>query len=243
MNKTVTFLFLSICNIVFSQVVKTTEQPPASNQPKVIVFKPDSETSDKNYTPEFRHMIKISPLMFFNGDFPLFYELRLGNNTSLEVAAGITNKDHINAIFDEINDNNPNYLYEYDETTEYEFGKSFRVAFKYWPSKYGALDEGYYFSPEFLYRNYQSTSLMEYYSPNNTLSELLYDKERVVKEFRMLVGWVYYLDDNVFFEYFVGVGLANITTKFSLSGSTTPEFVDDKSRPNYIVGIKLGFSL
>ncbi len=242
MNKIVTVLFLSACNIVFSQVVKTSDTPASTNQPKVIVFKPDSGTNSKNYTPEFRHMIKISPLMFFNGDFPLFYELRLGTNTSIEVAAGITNKDHINELYDEVNNNNSNVFYDYDETTEYQFGRSLRMAFKYWPSKYGALDEGYYFSPEFLYRNYKSTSLVEDYSSNNTVTEY-YDKERAVKEFRMLAGWVYYLDDNVFFEYFVGVGLASITTKYSLANATKVELEEKKSRPNYIVGIKLGFSL
>ena len=110
MNKIVTLLFLSACNIVFSQVVKTSDTPQSSSQPKVIVFKPDGGTSSKKYTPEFRHMIKISPLMFFNGDFPLFYELRLGTNTSIEVAAGITHKDHINELYDEMNDNSSIYL-------------------------------------------------------------------------------------------------------------------------------------
>ena len=94
------------------------------------------------------------------------------------------------------------------------------MAFKYWPSKYGALDEGYYFSPEFLYRNYKSTSMIEDYQSNNTVTEF-YDQERIVKEFRMIAGWVYYLDDNVFFEYFVGVGLANINTKYYLKNSST----------------------
>lgn len=245
MNKIVTVLFLSAFNVVFSQVVKTTPAPSSSsNQPKVIVFKPDSTTDSKGYTPEFRHMIKISPLMFFNGDFPLFYEMRVGNNTSIEVAAGMTSKDHIHEIYDEMNDNNANLFYEYGETTEYQFGRSLRAAFKYWPSKYGALDEGYYFSPEFLYRNYKSTISAEVYDADLEMYQTLaYNRERTVKEFRMLVGWVYYLDDNVFFEYFVGVGLASINNKYFVDNSSQPEFVEDKSRPNYIVGIKLGFSL
>lgn len=241
MYKLLVGLFLCSFNLIFSQVVKTNENESTIYQPKVIVFKPDDDSNNKEYTPEFRHMIKISPLMYFNGDFPIFYELRLGKNTSFEVALGITHKDFINEIRDEANNNGFSSSY-YNETRENQFGNSFRAAFKYWPSKYGALDEGFYFSPELLFRNYKSS----FYTENTSSTKVetnFYNQERIVKELRLLAGWVYYLDDNVFFEYFVGVGLADVNTKYSLNGAKSPDLNSQKSKPNYILGAKLGFSL
>lgn len=239
----ISLIFLCLNEISWSQTIQNSDSKEKLQQPKVVVFNPEgsSDSNVKSKEPEFRHMLKISPIMFLNGDFPLFYEYRLGRNVSTEAAIGITHKDYIYEVFEAARDN-----YDYASESIYTTGNSFRASLKYWPSKYGAMEEGYYFSIEYLNRKYNSSITFDEY--DNNLDDYIYSEyslTRKVSEWRLLFGYVYYLDDKVFFEYFGGIGMGNITTEgpyYDRNNNLTLG-VQKKSRPNYIVGWKIGFAL
>ena len=245
MKKLISIILIIFCfsETSLSQTIQNSEPEEKLQQPKVVVFNPEgnSDSNVNSKEPEFRHMIKISPIMFINGDFPIFYEYRLGRNLSIEAAIGITHKDYIHELFEATKGD-----FSYDNEELYTTGNSFRSSLKYWPSKYGAMEEGYYFSIEYLNRNYNSTLTFEDYD-NNTSEYIFYEspKKRNISEWRLLFGYVYYLDDKVFFEYFGGIGMGTVTTDgpYYDRNYNLKSGIQKRSRPNYIVGWKIGFSI
>lgn len=247
MNKLtiLSFLLLLFFDKAFTQTIQNGETSEALSQPKVVVFTSggDSENGNKKNTLNYRHMFKINPLMYFKGDFPVLYEFRFAKDFSSELGIGFTHKDYVYEVFET--------RYSYDPNPEYSTGASYRLGLKYWPSKYGALEEGFYFSLEYLYRKYNSMEFHfiyvgnsnDYYIDNEYL-DLEIATERIQKQTSLVVGYVYYLDDYVFFEWYTGIGFQN-NEKKGLHYDRNDDYTigtKKESKPTYLLGIKIGFS-
>jgi hypothetical protein len=187
---------------------------------------------DKN----FHTVIKINPLLVFNGDIPVYAERRLRDKISVEGSVGFTYQDYFNELV---------LLDGYENYKRYpKPGYSFSGALKYYPSNYTrALDE-FYFGPEIRYRRYNS-EVEDLSATPATLSRLV--EYRTLIDFKMTFGYMAYVADNVLFDIYGGIGIRHrdmVQAKYdySYSSSTSQVFLESTNDfiPTLAAGVKFG---
>src|ERR1700758_932187 len=68
----------------------------------VIIFNNNSsQTASAHKKTKDDNIIKIAPLGFINGSFPILYERVITDFFTVQVGAGLTNKNYIRAVFEE----------------------------------------------------------------------------------------------------------------------------------------------
>jgi hypothetical protein len=184
------------------------------------------------------NLIKINPLLIFNGDIPIYFERRLGDKYSVEAGLGITHTDYIYEAF-HIDDY---YYYDEDFERNAKIGYSVSGSFKYYPSNYTkALDE-FYFGPEIRHRRYNTevtdcgTSSLTGYLP----------EFRVLTDFKFVVGYIFYISDNVVVDLYGGIGMRKRNSSRAFCDDSGSVRVIDYERINDIsptisTGFKFGF--
>jgi hypothetical protein len=207
----------------------------AQDGPKVVVF---NQSSDEDQTVmTAKNLFKLSLLEAFSGDISLYYERVLSENAAVELGIGATIDDYLGSI---VYADDP-YTTSIDGSTSL-IGRSFALGFRYYPFK--ASDE-FYFAPEFKYRFYHSqTNYGSVSAPN------LLESSKNFTNFRISVGYVYYFDDNIFIDYYAGVGLANFhyrgyNSVYDGNTGLTNYVAFDQTRPRpwLSLGVKFGFGL
>lgn len=88
----------SLCTFSINAEAQTKKQTKDSSV--VIIF---SETTTPSQTKKVRssenNIVKISPLGFLTGRFPLSFERRITDFLAIEASGGVTNKNYIRSIF------------------------------------------------------------------------------------------------------------------------------------------------
>lgn len=189
----------------------------------------------KRIDHEIYNLVKLNPLALFNGDLPVYYERRLGDQLSAEAGVGLTYSfDLWNKLFGL----SPSY-----ETHTPRLGYSARVALHFFPNKYIAAPEEWYFGPEIAYRHY-GTTLSEcggYVDPIGV------KESRNYLDFKVHVGYILFVTDAVFFDFYAGFGMRYRDYFFANCDYSGPVTViqqpthDAAWVPAIATGIKFGF--
>lgn len=184
--------------------------------------------SDNN----IRHLVKLNPLLIFLGDIPVYYEHRISDHVSIEAGLGMTMTDYYLNLTDEIITDN----------VKTKIGYSLVGSAHFYPSKYYLGMQEIYFSPELRLRNYFS-EVVQYGS--KIISPAI-DQKRIMTDFQIKVGYINYFTDNVFVDYYAGIGIRNrvmtvaeiqdIGNALSITMKNSNDLV-----PCISAGVKIGF--
>ena len=192
---------------------------------------------------EQKHLFKLNPLLIINGDLPVYYERRLTHNWALEGSIGVTLKDYLYDLF-YFDPSAPSDVRLAPER-KYKAGYSFSLSPRFYPS--GTFEETdiFYFAPEVRFRKYRSQALKSE-SSNSTFEEDFVDEYRQLIDLKLTFGYVTYLDDNIFIEWYGGIGVRMRTQRQaviledSYPQETITESVNDM-KPIISSGFKIGF--
>lgn len=212
-------------------------QTPPSNNPGTVTYsRIDYKREPKDHG--LYNLFKFNPLAFFNGDFPFYWERRLGDHIATEVGLGFTHQDllYTNSLFSTA----PDYI-----ERKARFGFSGRVGLHIYPSKWRMALEDWYFGPEFHFRqhNMHMTACGEV-TPTDKMKEY-----RRLIDFRMVGGYIQHLNEQVSLDWYVGVGIRNRDLFQCNCDFTGPVTIIQEGKHNWssvptlALGVKLGFGL
>jgi hypothetical protein len=216
------FLFFSCAvQLAFSQ-----------DGPKVVVF---NQQNDEDQWASSTRLVKLSLLEIASGDISLYYEKVLAEKVSAEVGIGMTMDDYLGStIFDD-------QFGQVSNDVQQLIGYSFGAGLRYYPFR--ASDE-FYFAPEFKHRFYHTL----YNLNNGGPTPLSFEETKTSTNARISVGYVYWFDDNIFVDFYGGVGLN--MNKFkeyeAVFDQTTFEYtyverITQRPMPWLTLGLKFGF--
>lgn len=222
----------------FAQTDSTIQQ---NNQPRVVVFNSPSSVAKKKKKASELNVVKLNVFSIFAGDIAMHYERKLADKISVEAGTGVTLRDFLAAAVSADDYNDINQGSSQDYRRDYLLGYSFNVGLRVYPS--GAMEE-FYFMPDFRFRKYNSE-----YIPDGAVTGV---KEFVkMSDYKMNIGYVNYIDDNIILDYYVGIGIRKkvssvygTTEKYDPNlGYYTEEGLIYKDRfvPAITLGLKFGF--
>jgi hypothetical protein len=256
MRFSISFLF-----VVLFFVVSTTKAQDTIITNVIVFDKTDLKTSSDSTIKktdkisQFKNAIKLNPLLFLRGELPVYYERVINKNFSLEVAIGVTFKDYLGGMFEEISSDDFGFMGA-DVTEKMKANLSYKFGVRFFPSGY-ALD-GVYFSLEFAKRNYDmnlsiKNSLPEFdpitftQIQNNTI--YTFNEQRYHNELKFIYGEnEFFYWDNSFLDFYIGAGIDfysekkvkattdNITNKQTYTLESSNNIV-----PKFYLGVKYGF--
>lgn len=191
------------------------------NEPRVVTFKSDENNIENNHLEQ--NILKLSLFEYFSGDFALYYERALGDMFGLEMSLGATLYDIIGNIvlFDEIG----------TEDKELKYGLSYSFALRFYPVD---LFEEFYVSAEYKFRKYNWNQ--NYYDFGIHEETLKYSIPR------LNFGYTSFYDNNLLFDYFLGIGVNTITSErydYDSDSVTTEQL---NPRPKFHIGLKVGYA-
>jgi len=217
---------------VFNQKASTkTDTTGGGNSTTVKVTY--SSLGKKKDSPEFWAAIKLNPLLYLVGEFPIYFELASNNKSSFELGLGVTYPNALNSL--SLN----SYYYNLDER-EKKMGYSFTLNYRYYPSL--VFDE-LYFGAEFRYRAYltelKSCGTQVYQNMTESLAHT---------DVKLLIGYVTDLGSNAIIDYFIGFGMRNMVYDYyDCNESVTPAILINNTEKSLVpalsLGIKIGFGL
>lgn len=182
-----------------------------------------SSFSAKKDKVAYTRLIKINPILFLNGDMPIYFEQKLSDIFTFELGVGITYYDYLGSTYSLFEQNYD--VFDYDIYPN--FGYSFRTNIKYYPSF--ILDE-WYFGVGYQYKKYfaelQSIDTGDWFN-----------EEKTINDIRLMVGYIYYFNDKVFADLYGTMGIRKRNT--TLTGSPALK----SQIPNVGFGVKIGFAL
>lgn len=213
----------------YSQVEPENNTEP--QQPKVIIYNAEEPGKDEIFEPLY--LVKLNLISALSGDMGLSVEKKLGDKFSAEAGLGVTVRNFSQGLivnFFEINDgiNDPQI------ERVYKLGPSVIGSFKYYPN--GAIDE-FFFGPEIRYRRYNSQSRV--IGERGRFNEFI-----SLADFKINVGYINFIEDNIFIEYNAGLGIRNRVQKMLSFEENNPDaFIDDVNlfAPLISFGLKIGF--
>jgi len=231
------FNLLLIFGLILICFITSKAQTDSSRRTVTVIYSKvqyNRTTKDR----EVHNLIKINPLLVFNGDFPLYFEMRVKDQLSVEGAVGVTYNDYLYEIFCLADSKFQN------EDRKPKIGYSLAGALKFYPSKYTkALDE-FYFGVEVRYRHYASQIPDD--GGNSIFGNI--SESRNLTDFKFIVGYINYISDRVILEYYGGIGLRqrNISMGYSdynVNTSTYQTKLDATQDmvPAISMGLKFGF--
>lgn len=235
MKKTLRQLFfiLLVGNVAMAQDQPTDTAAPT--QTKIRVFEPTKSVSGDN---SYKWAVKTDLLSILVGEFPLIGEYRISKKMSVEASAALTYPYMTNSFsaFDEDDD-----IYgdvDAISGSSAEMGTAFRVAWKYFPSSdYDAI-EGWYFGIQAM------TKTMKRSYDNEDDYMVSGDDTKVKTGASIIIGKQLFMDSNVLWDFYFGVGIANTTHTFQTYDYNTEmsnEVEESKSKPNVQFGLRIGF--
>lgn len=227
------------------------QQKDSSATDKVDVFSSHyyrgsaEKTGDKE-----RFIVKINPLLFFNGQLPVYMETRIGGDFTAEGAVGVTFKDHIGPalnydVFDGLHD------YESDlntKNTTARPGILLKGAVRYY---FGVEDfpEGFFLGAQVQYSTYNlDFNIPDMGNLNLTQSgkiplALSFTDEAIIS------GYQIEIFEHTYMEFYYGLGARQEHIEYvsEMSNNYTPAnyFVKNGVDYNtlvYLLGLKVGYS-
>jgi hypothetical protein len=238
---------LFVSKIVSGQIVLHTSKDTSSQQKtgiKVSVLNPNGKNA-MEYSGHVMHSdsvpygIKLNPANFSRGEFLLYYEQRISDAFSVEGAGGVTYIDYMYELFN----NGGNYL-SFGQSpgppVKFYSGVSGKIQLRWYPSRYETAITGYYFAPEFSYKNYK----MDYYVFTGLISEP-HRMERKWTDIKLQFG--YQTADpyeKIFFDWYISIGARKHDEVYMKGRGYDAEFIHTKYwNPIIGAGVKIGFTL
>ena len=164
------FFFRALMAVLFLFTISQShaqKRKQAKDSSVTIVFAENSTASKKRKTSGDDNIIKIAPLGFIGGVFPLLYERKINDFFSVEVAGGLTHRNYIRGAFMkeggvEIKEYpwGENGYDEAEETGSYDYRKAqMGYMFRVMPKIYFEDDapDGNYIGLQYNYLKYKST--------------------------------------------------------------------------------------
>jgi len=221
------------------------QKDTSNNSNRVTVFDNSPSTfREAKQGTKAKTVIKLNPLLFFDGDIPIYFEEVVNSSMTVEIAPGLTYDNFSQDIWESAASgsgifNTP--LQDVDGSTA-GIGYSFKADIKYFPGTNNLLD-GIYLSPEISYRHYS----IDYPSnPANAGTASTIPGHTNKAELKLLLGheaesdWI----DNLFFDWYVGIGVRNTSALQYVPDANIPTQADRNSvsftRPSFYFGIKIG---
>lgn len=160
----------------------------------------------KGKTPA--NILKFSFLSPFRGDYALLYERRILPWFSAQAGLGFTLRDKVFERFSSGTFNSPDF--------KPTGGYSAKVGLRFYPIADGWMS-GLFFSPDFVYRQYNLTASLTQYDPDNNASVQKLRCGYSFKEYRLLVGQSYdFLFQNLYLEYYIGLVFREVNESIPL---------------------------
>ena len=110
-------LFLCLCLLACINPVAAQNKKQAKDSSVTIIFQESqaASTSSKNKKGSSENnIIKIAPLGFISGQFPLLFERRISDFFTIQAGGGLTNKNFVRAAWNGISDDMAETKYPWD---------------------------------------------------------------------------------------------------------------------------------
>lgn len=204
---------------------------------------------------QFKNAIKINPLLYVRGELPVYYERVINKNFSLEAGIGITFKDYLGGLYEEMSLDDFGLMGS-DVSEKMKVNLSYRLGVRFFPSGY-ALD-GVYFSLEFAKRNFDMNLSIKNSTPefdpitftsiqNNTI--YTFNEQRYHNELKFIYGENEFFSwDNSFLDFYIGAGIdfySEKKVKATNETFTNKQIYTLESSnnivPKFYLGVKYGF--
>jgi hypothetical protein len=236
-----TILFFLSSTVILAQTATT---PKSSSNETIDVF----DTGKKQDLPHrgayVNNIIKLNPALVINGDFPIIYERIVSRKISFEIGAGLTTRNYFD-VTKYLRNYTPDIIgFEYKETSGY----SLRGAIKLYLSKDDKAPNGFYISPELLYRVYNRNSPLHDPTTGNAIEGSEVKTFTKNMDFKIVLGNQFCMAKGFAFEYYAGFGVGTRTYTFVQAipytdDTTYTDSFGSKSDlvPVFTLGIKLGF--
>jgi hypothetical protein len=229
--KVLSFIYLFTCS-VYAQT---------DTSSRIRVYTPNgSSTSTYNSEESYKWAIKTDLVPMISGEFPLIGEIKLAKRLSTEFSAGVTYDLNLlgNDIFPSDLDRMPNGYY-YVDAENPAASTAFRLALKFYPSKYESAIEGWFLGLQLMNKNLVRT----YIDDNNPL---LADEKfkRTRTGAAIIIGKQVVWDSNVFGEFFFGIGAVRINYSIPAINDVDESILrvnNSKITPNILIGYRVGF--
>ncbi|MDX5347526.1 MAG: hypothetical protein LPJ89_02950 [Hymenobacteraceae bacterium] len=167
---------------------------------ETIVIVNETASSQVVSSNENTNFIKINPLLLINGDLPIYYERGIAKGFSVEAAVGITMRNYFLDAFDEADADLGNFV---ETEKEYDYGTSFSINPRFYPSFKHEGYSGWYFGPMFRQQSFNSRII----KADGIKLEKEVDQKHVLTDAKLMFGYMNYIDyDRVFFEFYTGLG-------------------------------------
>jgi len=226
----------SLILLLFFQKIRAQEVQPSiedkAQEPKVTTYY--AQDSEKEVEATAVDLIKINLISVFSGDIGINYERKLLNKIAAEAGVGVTVKNiSREGLIDFFEVEDASRSAKIKRT--YKPGFSFTASVKYYPND---ASKAFFFAPMFRYRHYNSEATIE--AQRGVFKEAI-----TLSDFLLTVGYVDYIQNAIFLEYFAGVGIRNRNQSLvstTESGTIEPNKII-KMGPLISLGLKIGFQV
>lgn len=225
---------VTIACLVF--IVSSLQAQDPKKETKVVIFK-EHKQSQWDTVSVMKNCFKFNPLLFLQGEIPVYYERAISERVSLEVGAGFTTRNYVSLSFSDEAD-------DFGGGVEVKPQFAAHVGFRYYLTD-DLEPYGWYLSPEFATRTYLKTINTK--DALGNLTETKLDDKRVFNDTKLLLGFQALSgSSNWLVDFYGGVGLRNralqkVKENIDLVNDTREysyEFVDDT-----VVAFFLGFKI
>lgn len=241
-------------NSVYGQTKKQ-----AKDSSVVIIFSESksSTTSKKHKGSAETNIVKIAPLGFISGAFPLLYERRITDFMTVQVGGGLTNKNYIRAGIKEANEE-VEYSESPFEDSYYDEAEAL-YHFKYRKPEMGYMytvepriyfeseaPEGSYLGIAYNFAKYKFAIPALVASPEGYEHKGAPVKENEnITDLMIHFGWQN-MYDRISLEYSTALGLRKVSGSKYIAYNNGTTFVDGlakytENRLNFGIGIKVGY--
>ena len=249
-------LILSILTLQLSNITYAQSKKNLRDSTTVIIFNQSSSGSKKHKKSGEDNIIKIAPLGFVSGTFPILFERSITEYFSVQVGAGLTHKNYFRTATtqdaDNIKYNYPTpYENSYDDVSEHIYKFNYRqVKMGYMLS----LQPRLYFESDGLEGSFLGLSL-DYYRYNfqipgvvgdglNSFKQTgsLKDENENIQDFMVHFG-NQALNDKISIEWTTALGIRNVTGNKYFATQSAFEGVSKYKQTvfNFNLGFKVGY--
>ena len=266
MKRIFLLLFIFTCLFVNTKAQSSKERHDST---VVIIFNNNSsQTASARKKTKDDNIIKIAPLGFINGSFPILYERVITDFFTVQVGAGLTNKNYIRAVFEKASADGgagagSSVSYPWGSSNAYQDVSEPLFNFTYRTSTIGymfTIQPRLYFESNSPEDQFMGISY-DYYHYGFSIPGIVADgagayaqtgspksEHENISDIMVHFGTqtVY---DNITVEYTTGIGLRNVSgTKYVADYNYTTNTVDYEGTAtykqtlfNYEIGIKIGY--
>ncbi|GAA4318566.1 hypothetical protein [Flaviaesturariibacter amylovorans] len=256
MLKKKTNCLLALLLLCIAQPVLAQSKREARDSSVTIIFSEEKTTRKKKKVSGDANIIKIAPLGFITGQFPLLYERRLTDFLTVQVGGGLTNRNYMRGLMIRARDEDASSIikeYPWSNTNDFDMDQTEQLySFEYRKPKMGYMyrvepriyfeneaPEGNYIGLQYNYARY-NFSIPAYV--NGEHSGDLRDEYENITDFMVHFGnqWVH---DRITIESSSAIGLRKVKgSKYVNNGNGSEGFATyDKSSINFGVTFTIGY--